>query len=282
MLPEEPDAIEFSRRMKYVARAFNVLPLTEAVERLQQDDLPAAAASITFDDGYADNYRVAMPILKEHGLAATVFIASGFLNGGRMWNDTIIESVRRARGDTLNLDEFGTHSLRNFDDRRRAVNVLLTRLKYLPGDEREAAALKIAASAVDGPLPVDLMMSSTEVRGLAAGGIDIGAHTINHPILARVASAEARQEIVGGRDALEAILDKHVTLFAYPNGQPTRDFGDEHVDMVREAGFAAAVTTGYGVARSGTDLYRLPRFTPWDRSNFRFGVRLAQNALGML
>ena len=282
MLPEEPDASEFSRRMKYVAQAFNVLPLTEAVERLRRDDLPSAAAAITFDDGYGDNYRVAMPILKQYQLPATVFVASGFLDGGRMWNDTVIESVRRAGGDTLNLDDLGIYPIRTLDDRRRAVNQLLARLKYLPRDEREDAAQKIAAIAAEGSLPDDLMLSSTELRRLAAGGIDVGAHTVSHPILARLAPAEARREIIDSRDALEAILGRSITLFAYPNGQPTRDFGEEHVNMVREARYTAAVTTGYGVSRSDTDVFQLPRFTPWDRSNFRFGVRLAQNALGML
>ncbi|MEJ7670339.1 MAG: polysaccharide deacetylase family protein [Casimicrobiaceae bacterium] len=283
MLPEEPDAREFSERMAFVAGAFNVLPLAEAVERLVKRDLPAAAAAITFDDGYADNYRVALPILRHYRLPATIFVASGFLNGGRMWNDTVIEAVRRAPGDVLDLGQLGLgmHPLRSSDERRRAVALVLERLKYRPAPERQSEVDRVAAMAAPS-LPDDLMLSSAELRALASGGVEIGAHTVTHPILSRLDPEGARKEIVGGGKALEAILGKKIDLFAYPNGVPGRDFGPEHVQMVRDAGYAAAVTTGPGVSRAGTDVYQLPRFTPWDRSNMKFGARLAQNTLGLL
>ena len=71
--------------------------------RLQQGRLPPRALAITFDDGYADNRTVAAPLLERHGLPCTFFVATGFLDGGRMWNDTLIETVRRAPGQTLDL-----------------------------------------------------------------------------------------------------------------------------------------------------------------------------------
>jgi len=142
-------------------------------------------------------------------------------------------------------------------------------------------AWRIAAIAARS-LPDDLMLSSDELRALASAGVGIGAHTVSHPILSRLDPEAARQEIVDGGKALEHILGNKVDLFAYPNGSPGKDFGPAHVRMVQDAGYAAAVTTGRGVARAGTDVYQLPRFTPWDRSNMKFGARLAQNALGLL
>lgn len=283
MLPEEPDAREFAERMGFLAQAFNVLPLSEAVGRLAERDLPAAAAAITFDDGYADNYRVALPILRHFRLPATIFVSSGFLDGGRMWNDTVTEAVRHATGGVLDLDalDLGVHPVRSNDERRRAVAHLLQRLKYRPQDDRQKAVDEIAAIATRS-LPEDLMLSSDELRALAAAGVGVGAHTVSHPILAQLEPSTARQEIVDGGRALTEILGKKIDLFAYPNGTPGKDFGPAHVQMVQDAGYAAAVTTGRGVARAGSDVYQLPRFTPWDRSNMKFGVRLAQNALGLL
>src|SRR5215471_13800654 len=89
------DARHFELQMRALREYFRVLPLTEAVDRLRARKLPSRAVSITFDDGYADNAVVALPILQAHSLHATFFVADGFLNGGRMFNDTVIEAVRR-------------------------------------------------------------------------------------------------------------------------------------------------------------------------------------------
>jgi hypothetical protein len=76
---------------------------------------------------------------------------------------------------------------------------------------------------------------------------------------------------------LEQLLGERVGLFAYPNGKPGTDYSPESVQIVRELGFDAAVSTTWGAARSGTDPFQIPRFTPWDRSKLRFGARFAGN-----
>ena len=104
LFPDEPDALRFDQVMGWVKTWFNVIPLDAAVDSLKARNLPARALAITFDDGYADNRTVALPILKRHGLSATFFIATGYLNGGRMWNDTIIEAIRGSKAKILELD----------------------------------------------------------------------------------------------------------------------------------------------------------------------------------
>src|SRR5690349_2991525 len=94
-LTESVDARDFERQMRALREYFTVLPLAEAVAGLRAGKLPSRAVAITFDDGYADNAVIALPILESLGLHATFFIADGFLNGGRMFNDTVIEALRR-------------------------------------------------------------------------------------------------------------------------------------------------------------------------------------------
>src|SRR6185295_2112486 len=101
------DAAAFDWQMECLSRCFRVLPLSEAVERLRQGTLPGRAACVTFDDGYADNAEVALPILRRHGLCATFFVATGFLDGGIMFNDRVIEAVRGAPGAQLDLTPLG-------------------------------------------------------------------------------------------------------------------------------------------------------------------------------
>jgi peptidoglycan/xylan/chitin deacetylase (PgdA/CDA1 family) len=275
--PNEPTVAMFEQRLRWLHRHCNVMPLAAAVAALREGTLPERAAAITFDDGYADNHRLAAPALARWGLPATVFVATGFLDGGRMFNDTVIEAVRAAPGARLDLDDLGlgVHALAGAAARRAAIGHILGLIRARPPAAREALAEAVRAACR--AAPPDLMMRSQDVRALAALGFGIGAHTVTHPILAATDAHTARREIADGRAALEALIDAPVTVFAYPNGRPGRDYRAEHVRMVRELGFTAAVTTGWGAARPGGDPLQIPRFTPWDRGDLRFGLRLARN-----
>ena len=86
--------------MRVLARYFRPCGLAEGLRQLRDGGLPPRSVAVTFDDGYADNARIALPILREARVPATFFIATSYLDGGRMWNDTVIEAVRRlAPGD---------------------------------------------------------------------------------------------------------------------------------------------------------------------------------------
>jgi peptidoglycan/xylan/chitin deacetylase (PgdA/CDA1 family) len=278
LFPYEMHAKSFRERLGWIAAWFNVLPLDEAVAALAGGTLPERALAITFDDGYADNFDVALPILREYGMPAAFFIATGFLDGGRMWNDTVIEAVRRTSCMSLDLARIGlgSHAVESMQTRRNAIHALLRKLKYTSPDLREERADGVAAIA-GADLPDDIMMTSAQVRSLASAGMVIGAHTFTHPILTSVDASAARRDIVRGRETLEAIVGQPVRLFAYPNGKPTTDDGLAHVALVRELGFAAAVSTSPGAARTGDSLFQLPRFTPWEASSTRWAYRFARN-----
>ena len=272
------DAGDFERRMRWLKSWFNIVPLDEAVTRLAQGSLPARAAAITFDDGYADNFTVALPILQRLGVSATFFIATGYLDGGRMWNDTIIHSVRHSGRARLDLSEIGlgVYELGSPEAIRRAIGSVVAGLKYRPLEQRSEATDYVARVA-GCRLPEDLMMRSDDVRAMRRAGMLIGAHTVTHPILAQLATDSARQEILDSKQYLEGLLQERIGLFAYPNGKPTVDYRLEDVENARGLDFDAAVTTAWGVADVNSDRMQLPRFTPWDRTRLRFGVRMMRN-----
>jgi peptidoglycan/xylan/chitin deacetylase (PgdA/CDA1 family) len=280
LFPEELTAEGFAAVCGWLSRWFNVLPLDEAVERLRDGRLPARAAALSFDDGYADNHDVALPVLRRAGLPCTFFVSSGFIDGGRMWNDTVIEALRHTRAATLALDDVlpgvGTLPCSTAGERRAAAEQVIGHVKYLEPDERLARVESVARRA-EVELPTDLMLTSAQLRALRKAGMQIGAHTVSHPILARLPAEQARHEIVEGRRHLEDVLGEAVSLFAYPNGKPDTDYQAETVALVREAGFRAAFSTAWGVARAGADLMQLPRFTPWERTPRRFALRMLHN-----
>jgi peptidoglycan/xylan/chitin deacetylase (PgdA/CDA1 family) len=276
--PGGVDAATFNWQMGLLARHFNVLPLMIAVKRLREGSLPARAVCITFDDGYADNAEIALPILQAWGLPATFFIATGYLNGGRMFNDTVIEVLRYVPPGKLDLSdlELGIYHLENLQARATAAQRIIKLLKYLPNSEREER-IRYLTSFAQSPLSNKLMLSSQQVQKLHVAGMEIGAHTVNHPILANLEKDVASREIAEGKKQLEALIGEQVRLFAYPNGKPGQDYLPEHVDMVRELGFDSAVSTKWGVSTMQTDPWQLPRFTPWDTSPIRFMARLLMN-----
>ncbi|NTV12104.1 MAG: polysaccharide deacetylase family protein [Zoogloea sp.] len=280
LFPGEMHARRFDRLLAFLAKDCRIMPLGRALWLLRARMLPRGTLSITFDDGYADNATVALPILRAHGIAATFFVASGFLEGGRMWNDTLIEAVRRAPGEALDLAPLGlgAFELADIEARRQAVERLISHLKYLPLRERSRQVEHIAERS-GASLPGDLMMNPAQVRALHEAGMEVGAHTVNHPILARLDAHEAREEIHGSKRQLEDILGERVSLFAYPNGKPGRDYLPEHVSLVRKAGFRAAVSTAGGVFCKGSDLFQVPRFTPWQEGHAAFRLALARNRL---
>lgn len=278
LLPDEPDARRFDELLRWIGGQFRVLAPREACAQLAAGTLPERAALITFDDGYRDNHDIALPLLRQHGMRAVFFIATGFLNGGTMFNDRVIEAVRAEAGPTLEADWLGLGILpmATSDERRVAIGRLLDAVKHLPPQERERAVQRIEAQC-DNTARTDLMMTDVQVKALHDVGMEIGGHTRTHPILSVLDDEAAQREIVIGADDLRAITGETPLLFAYPNGRPGLDFDERHPPMVRAAGFRYAFTTQAGVATAQTDPYQLPRFTPWDRSALRFQVRMLRN-----
>ncbi len=278
LLPGQTTAEPFERRMRWLCSRFRMLQLGEAVQRLARRSLPARAMCVTFDDGYADNLTVALPIMQRLGIPFTVFVCTGVLDGGARWNDRVIEAVRAARGQSLALGWLGLGDLPVDAQaaRRHALGLILERLKYLPPAPRLACVQRLEDECGVRGHP-SLMLDTAQLRRLAAAGVEIGAHTVTHPILAQLPADAARQEICQSKADLEARLARPVELFAYPNGRPLLDYREEHVDMVRNAGFRAAFSTADGVCHARSDPLQLPRYTPWGRTHARYGMRLAQN-----
>lgn len=278
LFPYLPTAEAFNLHMETLANGFTCLPLSEAIDRLEKRSLPPRAACVTFDDGYRDNITVASPVLARHGIPGTIFVAAGFLDGGRMWNDSVLEAVRRAQGATLDLNAIGLgiYNLSSDSDRTAAIHSLIDQLKYLPFTERSDKVDALCA-AIGATLPNDLMMSSDDVRSAPRLNIEIGGHTMYHPILTRLNDEQARAEIADGKAQLESILKDKITLFAYPNGRPGEDYNVRHAAMVKEVGFRAACATTSGAADMRSDLFQLPRYAPWDTRKSKLQLRLLRN-----
>lgn len=280
LFPEEVTEPEFQAQMHWLREHCNVLPLSDAVKRLYAGTLPPRAACVTFDDGYADNEALALPVLRSAGVPATFFIATGYIGGGTMWNDFITETVRRVEEPWFDLRHLGlgAYETSSWDEKRLTVRRLITALRHRCPGERADLAKRIAEHSQTS-LPRMLMMNWAQVERLVAEGMELGAHTVTHPILASLELPEARAEIERSRVRLEEVTGKRIGLFAYPNGRPGADYTAAHATLVRDLRFEAAVSTSWGVSTRRESPWELKRFTPWDKTPARFGLRLLMNGL---
>ncbi len=264
----------FEMHLKILKKKFNVVPLVQGYHRLMEGTLPPKAVSITFDDGYQDNVDIALPLLKSYGFQASFFIATGFLNEGLMFNDQVIERIRRFN-DIFYLDSH-TYDCSTLSGKLGAIETLIRKIKPLTLEQR---VLSLNALLPETTLLPRLMMKDSGLKSLAAGGMHIGAHTVHHPLLSCVDDEVAFHEILSSKRTLEDILQKQIAWFAYPNGKRGQDYSDKHANMLKDLGFVAALSTDWGMVRKDSDPFHLPRFTPWQQSRFKFGMKMSMHRL---
>ncbi len=275
LLPGTPSADRFERQLQRIRKFCNPLRLEEAVKRLIEGTLPSRAVALTFDDGYANNLEVAAPLLKKYRIPATIFVAVDAVERGIMWNDLIIEAVRAA-SETIDTGGLGLGIVEVQATTRLAVaKRLVAKAQYLPTKTRLAVSEALYA-AVANREHVRQMMRPDQLNDLSDYGIDIGAHTVNHPILKMLDDSEARAEIGDSRVWIRDVTGREPTLFAYPNGKRGGDYDLRDVELVRDLGFLAAVRADWGCATRACSRYELPRFKPWEDTDTGFGARLCK------
>ena len=251
----------FEAQMKTLAANWNVLPLQSLLELAQRGTVPPRAASITFDDGYRDNYEHAFPVLQSLGLPATIFLATGPLEeGGELWHDRVFDAFEHAKAPI----EFEGNLLpvASVSGRRLSVLAVLHHLRALPPAERDRQIGAIVSQANTAASSRRRMLTWEEVRSMRDGGIEFGAHTVTHPILSRMPHEDALAEVRRSKETIEARLNAPVRLFAFPNGR-REDYTPALLHALPALGFTGAVTTEWGLNDQRTPPFELRRVGTW-------------------
>lgn len=261
----------FRRVCAFLASNYKVIHLQDLVDCLAAGEKPEPnSVVLTFDDGYASNYHLAWPVLREFNLPAAIFLATGFVDGTeKLWFQRLDLALGSSKRPFLEWKfPHGKERLRlsNREDRHKALDRLLPELKHLPDEDllgeidRIEQALEVEALSIN-EMPEPMRpMSWDQVREMAAMGlVDFGGHTHTHPILGRCSPQAMRGEIFTCRDRFEAEMGRAPKLFAYPNGGAA-DYKPSTMTLLREAGFHAACTMCNGRVEHDTSLLELPRY----------------------
>jgi peptidoglycan/xylan/chitin deacetylase (PgdA/CDA1 family) len=221
------------------------------------------AFAVTFDDGYAETMRRALPVLTSAGVPATVFVSTGHVARQRgFWWDELRRLLRHGQDRPLRLTIEG--DVRAWARAGSAERHLVSWLQTKSPEVIDQAMAELRAWAgADPKVPDDERpLSVAELRELSCSSlIDVGAHTRTHANLRYLDAARLMDELSGSREDLEGWLDCACPPhgLAYPFGIPGADVDADTRVAARSAGFRYAVLNSPGTVTAATDRYGLPR-----------------------
>jgi peptidoglycan/xylan/chitin deacetylase (PgdA/CDA1 family) len=253
-----------SEQLEFLTSHYQLVKFSTLADCLaRRRSLPPGVAAITIDDGYADAYEVALPILRRYGVPATVFVVTDFLDGrGWLWTDQIRYLILHTKSlrfegeinhHPVNV-QFNSHAARM--EAATRFNALLKTVS----EERKHKLITTISELLAVELPKQTppefaAMTWQQAREMEANGVEIGSHTVTHPILTQVSDAQLNTELGESKSKLEAELGHASDLFCYPNG----DTDGRVRRAARRAGYRAAVTTEEGLNGQTCDLLALRR-----------------------
>ncbi len=243
---------QFARQLEFLSRCFNLVPVGALCNWLDgHNSFPPRSALITFDDGYADNLTHGLPVLRQRAAPGLIFLTSGHVGTAMPlpW-DLAAYCFGHTAKDGANLPLVGQRQWQTAAERDREALSWVEQLKVVPHSQR-LAAVESLPDALDVSVPASafsgLYLTWDGVRTLLDNGVDVGAHTVTHPILTRMPSEDAHAEIRDSKRQIADATGEAVESFAYPNGMPG-DYDGNILELVRKCGFQAAFTLVRGQA----------------------------------
>jgi peptidoglycan/xylan/chitin deacetylase (PgdA/CDA1 family) len=308
-LPSDPQLLcvsrqHFAEHLEILRKHGRPVPLRELTRSLPNGNLLRRRIVVTFDDGYADSLLNAKPLLERYEIPATVFVTSGyvgqerefwwdeldrlFLHGGKLPDALRIvvnghthewqlggPADYRQHSDGVDAT-WNVENRRDPSPRQRVYRSLCDLLHPLPDrDQRTILETLVAWAGVERVCrPTHRALTPHEVFQLAAGGlVEVGSHTLTHPVLSGLPEASQKDEIEGSKAQLEEIVGQPVGSFAYPYGARSH-YTAQTVVAVRAAGYDRACSNFAGTVRRGSDPWQLPRFLVRDYDGEEFTRRL--------
>ncbi|WP_266202599.1 polysaccharide deacetylase family protein [Pontibacter kalidii] len=276
----------FEQHLQMLHTKWRVIPLAELADDLVRQKVKRNSVAITFDDGYADNFLVARPLLVQYRLPATFFICSGNIGSKKaFWWDELEHLILSSKDLPAKLNLHVAHTAISFDlgieghlteamqeqhrhwkayvqapptARASLFLQLWEALRPLPSQQQQHYLQQLKAWAgASLQKESTYSMDTAQLEELARHELfTLGAHTVSHPDLACLPAAAQQQEMLESKAFLERCAATTVSLLAYPYGSYTQNTAS----LAAKAGFKAAVTTSNCPVKHGTPGYGVGRF----------------------
>jgi peptidoglycan/xylan/chitin deacetylase (PgdA/CDA1 family) len=245
----------FREQMQLLRRHFNPITFATLLDHQQSGaPLPSGSVIVTFDDGFADNYRHAYPILRETGVPATIFLVTDFIDRQQtIWFESLAYRVMQTACTSVHLPGAGDRRIPIPPApaaRRKALQTMLDHMKRVPNGDRLGLLahveeqLGVPGNARDAALSTP--MTWDQIREMSQHGIEFGSHSVTHPILSMLTSDELQYELQSSRARIESQTSKPAHVLAYPVGGRSA-FNPEVKRAAKAAGYRLAVSYLKGV-----------------------------------
>jgi peptidoglycan/xylan/chitin deacetylase (PgdA/CDA1 family) len=256
----------FLQQMELVARDYTPVTIQEALEFVRgEKQLPRRPVVITFDDGYADNYQIASPILKRVGVPAAFYVTVECVDQQKYpWPARIRYAFLTTSDRNWTEPQGAVWPLNSREERTRALERAWEYCGKLAGRSQEEFVRSLEQELGAGPPQSSrrVMMTWDEVRGLVRDGHIVGSHTMTHPNMAHIPAEDLNREFVESKRALERQLASPVVHFSYPCPVLQPHWADHTVSASHQAGYQTAVTTNGGLVHKNDNPLFLRRIRP--------------------
>ena len=274
------DRASFEAHMETLARHYSPVTIQDVADFARSGrPLPRRAVAVTFDDGFADNYEIAMPILNRYGIPATIYVmVDAVANGKLPWYCRLRFAFNTTRKPDWTDPRTGrSYPLAGTEQRGAALTSAWENGARLTGAVQQEFVERTERDLEVEPFNGNhgFMLTWEQARSLRKAGHTIGAHTLSHPNLAQVSQDEAQSEIAGSKTQLEQRMGEPVEHFSYPHPALNPQWSDKTLEITREAGFKSAVLTARGPVRANDNPLALKRIsTPDDLDQFFFNLQV--------
>ena len=252
----------FEAQMLFLRGHYPIVSLSQVYQGLLEKSSVGPAVAVTFDDGYRGVYEHAFPVLRKYQIPATVFLIADSLETGQVaWYDRVFLALQTLPPGNfeIHLGQLRTFQLSSRQSRLCAALEINAHLRGISNQRRQEFCAGLENRVV---LPQEelegRMLDWNEVRIMRRAGIEFGSHSMTHPVMSRLTSAELEFEIVQSKRKLEPKLGTCVQDFAFPFGHPN-DCGTQAAAVLARCGYRSAVTTIPGVNAPGTNPFALRR-----------------------
>jgi peptidoglycan/xylan/chitin deacetylase (PgdA/CDA1 family) len=257
-----PPAV-FEQQVCYFAKHFRPILMDTLIDCVQnRQPFPENAIVLTFDDGYADNYKAAR-ILKKYRMTGVFYVTAGCIESEeRFWVGEIHHLLGKTtkNGVRLRVRDKVFETFLSDSTRAEPIRRLTQLIKTLDVATRESIREELRKQLDDVPaLENNLMLTWQQLSEMVAMGMEIGGHTMTHCNLPSATKEEAWDEVVQCKVLLEQRLGTNVSHFAYPNGGSSQYYNPRIKEFVRRAGYRSAVTSKFGAVDLSNDPFELRR-----------------------
>ncbi len=272
----------FRKQLDYMKSNFNVVTMEQVMATVKgEDSLPEKALLLTFDDGYADNYQVALPLLEEYGLQGSFFVSAKTFTEHKLMDvnkihyilasanifelvDDVKKEMNFYRGtefDFASTEElYNEYAISNRFDTKETIFVKRMLQTVLPENLRSIISSNLFKKYVgitEEQLAYELYMTREQIKTMKNHGMYIGIHGYDHYWLANLSKEQMENDIYKALDSMDEFIDRNCWVMNYPYGS----YNENVMNYAKEKGACIGLTTKVGIARIGQDAnMELPRF----------------------